>query len=257
MKYLSVEEAMSAPGLRLVLTAGVPGPWGEAAKAILAFKNIEYTPILQQGGGDNDALQKWTGQTSAPVAVYEDFPPVCHWFDLLMLAERLSPERPLVPKDCSARIDVLGVSALIAGADGFGWQRRLQILAPMLMLDEPPDIALRLGAKYGWSKQGYAAAIERLQAISTELDGRLLRQEAAGSDFMVGATVTAADFYWANFAGMVKPLGPEHNPMPDYMRTAYASVDEATRACLTPRLEAHRDRMYQDYIALPLDFLQE
>lgn len=257
MKYLSVEEAINAPGLRLVLTAGVPGPWGEAAKAIFAFKRIDYTPILQQGGGDNDALQKWTGQTSAPVAVYEDFPPVCHWFDLLMLAERLSPERPLVPADCSARIDVLGVSALIAGADGFGWQRRLQILAPMLLLDEPPDIAVRLGIKYGWSEQAYAVATEHLQAISAELDDRLLRQQGIGSDFMVGHSVTAADFYWANFAGMLKPLGPEDNPMPDYMRTAYASVDEATRDCLTPRLEAHRDRMYQDYIALPLDFLQE
>ena len=50
MKYLSVEEAIDIQGLRLVLTAGVPGPWGEAAKAILAFKHIEYTPVLQQGG---------------------------------------------------------------------------------------------------------------------------------------------------------------------------------------------------------------
>jgi len=254
MNYLSVEEGIKAPGLRLVLTAGVPGPWGEAAKAILAFKNIEYTPIFQQGGGDNDALQTWTGQTSAPVAVYEDFPPVCHWFDLLMLAERLSPENPLVPNDCSARIDVLGVSALIAGADGFGWHRRLQILAPMLLLDEPPDIALRLGMKYGWSKSANAAAIQRLQAISAELDGRLLRQEAAGSHFIVGSTVSAADFYWANFAGMIKPLGPEDNPMPDYMRASYEAPNDATRDCLTPRLEAHRDRIYQDYITLPLNF---
>ncbi len=257
MKYLSVEEAINVQGLRLVLTAGVPGPWGEAAKAILAFKHIEYTPVLQQGGGENDALQKWTGQTSAPVAVYQDLPPVCHWFDLLMLAERLSPERPLIPEDFSARVDVLGVSALIAGADGFGWYRRLQILSPMLLLDEPPEVARRLGAKYGWSKQNYAVAIDRLQAISAELDGRLLRQEAVGSNFMVGDTVSAADFYWANFAGMVKPLEHEDNPMPDYMRAAYTSVDEATLECLTPRLEAHRDRIYKDYIALPLDFLQE
>ena len=94
----------------------------------------------------------------------------------------------------------------------------------------------------------------RLESISAELDGRLLRQEAAGSGFIVGSAVSAADFYWANFAGMIKPLGPEDNPMPDYMRTTYESVDDATRACLTPRLEAHRDRMYQDYITLPLDF---
>ncbi len=41
MKYLSVEEAIDMPGLRLVLTAGVPGPWGESAKAILAYKQLD------------------------------------------------------------------------------------------------------------------------------------------------------------------------------------------------------------------------
>ncbi len=68
------------------------------------------------------------------------------------------------------------------------------------------------------------------------------------------SAVSAADFYWANFAGMVKPLGPADNPMPDYMRATYESTDAATLACLTPRLEAHRDRMYERHIALPLDF---
>ena len=34
MKYLSVEAGSAAKGLRLVLTRGVPGPWGELAKAI-------------------------------------------------------------------------------------------------------------------------------------------------------------------------------------------------------------------------------
>ena len=65
MKYLSVEEAIDMPGLRLVLTAGVPGPWGEAAKAILAYKQLDYTPVRQEGGGENAALRDWTGQTSA------------------------------------------------------------------------------------------------------------------------------------------------------------------------------------------------
>jgi glutathione S-transferase len=254
MKYLSVEEAIDMTGLRLVLTAGVPGPWGESAKAILAYKQLEYTPVYQQGGGENAALRQWTGQTSAPVAVCEDLPPACHWLDLLMLAERLAPEPPLVPLDCSDRIQVLGLSALIAGMDGFGWHRRLQMLAPMLTLAEPPEFAVRLGRKYGWSEPALAASTARLQAISAELDSRLARQAAVGSDYLVGTTVSAADFYWANFAGMLKPLGPEVNPMPDYMRASVESGDAATLACLTSRLEAHRDRMYERHIALPLDF---
>ena len=254
MKYLSVEEAITAPGLRLVLTAGVPGPWGESAKAILAYKGLPFVPVFQQGGGENAALREWTGQTSAPVAVYENLPPVCHWLDLLMLAERLAPDKPLLPLACADRVDVLGIAALIAGVDGFGWQRRLQMLAPMMLLAEPPAMARRLADKYGWSVQAHAAATGRLQVISAELDARLARQEQRGSEYLVGKTVTAADFYWANFAAMLKPLGPADNPMPEYMRATYASGDADTLACLTPRLEAHRDRMYTHHIALPLDF---
>jgi len=138
--------------------------------------------------------------------------------------------------------------------DGFGWQRRLHMLAPMLRLSKPPEMIVRLGAKYGWSEQACAAATGRLQAISAALDSRLAEQRAVGSDYFVGNTVSAADFYWANFAAMLKPLPHADNPMPDYMRASYESADADTLACLTPRLEAHRDRMYARHITLPLDF---
>jgi glutathione S-transferase len=159
-----------------------------------------------------------------------------------------------VPLDCAERIDVLGLSALIVGMDGFGWHRRLQLLAPMMLLDEPPEMAVRMGLKYGWTEQAHAAATGRLQAISAELDDRLAGQEQQGSDYLVGHSVTAADFYWANLAGLIKPLQHKDNPMPDYMRGIYESGDSDTLACLTPRLEAHRDRMYERHIALPLVF---
>lgn len=254
MEYISVEDAIDRPGLRLVLSAGVPGPWGEAAKAILAYKQLAFTPVYQQGGGENAALQAWTGQTSAPVAVYDNLPPACHWYDLLMLAERLAPQRPLVPADCAQRVEVIGLSALIAGMDGFGWHRRLQMLAPLLALPEPPAPMVRLGEKYGWSPAALEVAPARLHAISAHLDAVLARQASVGSDYLVGNSVSAADFYWANFAAMLKPLPHKDNPMPDYLRKSYESADAATLALLTPRLEAHRDRMYQRHIALPLDF---
>jgi hypothetical protein len=47
MKYLSVTEARKLPGLRLVLTANMPGPWGEAAKAVLSVRNVTYVPVAQ------------------------------------------------------------------------------------------------------------------------------------------------------------------------------------------------------------------
>ncbi|MFO7550361.1 MAG: hypothetical protein R6W80_03065 [Haliea sp.] len=254
MDYVEVEDAVNAPGLRLVLSAGVPGPWGETAKSLFDFKGLKYLPVRQEGGGENVALQAWTGQTSAPVAVYDNLPPVCHWLDLLHLAERLAPEPALLPEDPALRAEVLGLSALIAGVDGFGWQRRLQLFTPGMSLAEPPASIVRMATKYAWSADAAAAAGAKLAAIAGLLDQRLAAQEAAGRQWFVGEEVSAVDFYWANFAGMVKPLPPEVNPMPDFLRGMYESGAAETAQWLTPRLLAHRDRMYQQYLTLPLDF---
>jgi len=254
MDYLTVEQAINAKGLRLVLTAGVPGPWGESAKAIFDFKGLAFTPVFQEGGGDNIALQQWTGQNSAPVAAFEDLPPVSHWLDLLMLAERLAPEKPLLPSSAKERADAVGLCALIAGVDGFAWHRRLQILAPMLTLPEPPPMIVKMGKKYGWSDSAASIAAQRMHEIASELDARLAAQNALGHNYFVGNKMTAVDIYWANFVGMLKPLGPEDNPMPDYMRASYSTIDEHSLACITPLLEAHRDMMYARHLTLPLDF---
>jgi hypothetical protein len=40
MNFVSCAETRHLPGLRLVLAAGAPGPWSEAAKAILALHAI-------------------------------------------------------------------------------------------------------------------------------------------------------------------------------------------------------------------------
>ena len=97
MEYRSVSEARDMPGLRLVLTAGVPGPWGEAAKSILHVKKIPYTAVAQLGGMENEDLVAWTGRANAPVAVYGSEAPRDGWAEILLLAERLAPEPRLVP----------------------------------------------------------------------------------------------------------------------------------------------------------------
>ena len=254
MDYLTVAEAREHPGLRLVLTAGVPGPWGESAKAILSYKGVAFAPVFQEGGGANEALKDWTGQTSAPVAVLDDQPPVCHWLDLLHLAERIAPEPALIPEDPGPRAEVLGLSALIAGVDGIGWNRRVQILDPLVRLDEIPEAMARIAGKYACTPEAMPVATRRLAAACAYLDSVLERQHAVGSAYFVGESVTAADFYWANFAAMFKPLPPEKNPMPDYLRSSYSSAPVETMAGFTARLEAHRDLMYEKHIALPLDF---
>lgn len=254
MEYISVEEARALKGLRLVLTAGVPGPWGESAKAIFAYKEIPYVAVLQEGGGENPELLDWTGQTSAPVAVFEDRAPVCHWLDLLMLAEQLAPDKALLPADMVLRSQAIGLSALIAGVDGFGYNRRHQMIAPLMALDPVPDMASRLAHKYGYSAQALQDSTARMQAICELLDHQLVAQHALGREYFIGEQVTAVDIYWASFAGMVVPLPPEDNPMPEWMRASYEGADTRTRACVTERLLAHRDMMYRRHITLPLDF---
>jgi hypothetical protein len=50
MDYVDVEEGWRADGLRLVLTAGGPGPWSEAAKAVFHVKGLAWTPVRQNAG---------------------------------------------------------------------------------------------------------------------------------------------------------------------------------------------------------------
>src|SRR3546814_13960066 len=67
--YLSVEEARDLPGLRLVVTAHVPGLWSEACKSLFDSKGVPYVLVEQVVGGENRALKEWTAQTSGPVAI--------------------------------------------------------------------------------------------------------------------------------------------------------------------------------------------
>ncbi|RLQ20406.1 hypothetical protein DWB85_17820 [Seongchinamella sediminis] len=251
MEYMSVTEARECPGLRVVLSTGVPGPWGESIKAMLAFKGLDYLPVAQEGGGENPELMAWTGQTAAPVLVSEELPPSCHWLDQLMLLERLQAEPALLPVACEARARAIGLCALIAGADGFGWLRRLLMLQPMMERDKVPAAGRRLAAKYGYSPAAVRQAAPRLRQISQYLEQCLV---SAGGDYFLGSAPGAVDFYWANFAGMIKPLPPELSPMPDWFRAIYTSADPQLLACLGAPLEAHRDRMHERHIATPLDF---
>ncbi len=254
MQYRTVEEARDLPGLRLVLTVGVPGPWGESAKYMAGYKGLDYVPVHQEGGGENAALLAWTGQTSAPVAVYDNLPPVSHWLDLVMLLDRIAPEKPLLPVSAADRARAAGLSTLIAGVDGVGWNRRFHMIAPLMAMDEPPEAILRLAEKYGWSDAALAAANGKLVDICAELD-RALRE--SGGEYFLGDSPCATDFHWAAFSGMLKPLPAEVNPMPDWMRASWSGADAEVRAGFTERLEAHRDRMFERHITLPLDYAED
>lgn len=256
--YLSVAEARQRPGLRLVLTAGVPGPWGESAKAVLKARNVGYLPVAQAAMGANADLLAWTGHRNAPVACLDDEPPLTGWLDILLLAERQGSGPPLIPVDEQDRVLCLGHITEIAGTDGFGWNRRIELMSGYLSgetnADDAPADMLPHMRTYGVTLETIARAPGRMAAILGGLAQRLRDQQVAGSDYFIGTDVTALDLYWACFSMMVRPLPQDVNPMPDWLRPLYSGCHPTVNAAIDPILIAHRDRIYQRHIGLPLDY---
>src|SRR5262245_6555583 len=258
MHYLSVEEGRGRPGLRLVLTRGVPGPWGELAKAILHVKALPYAAVAQEAGGDDAVLVSWTGAANAPTAVWNDEPARRDRNGILFLAERLAPEPPLLPLDARERALALGLCDAIAGESGFGWCRRLMMVERMMRAPSLPEPARqlrdRLAWRYGWSEEAAAGAPARCAEVLGLLAARLRTQGARGSRYLVGDALGIADLTWATFAVLVRPLAPEVCPMPAQTRAMYEMKHPVVDAALDPALLAHRDFVYERHLALPLDF---
>jgi glutathione S-transferase len=252
--YLSVEEAIPLRGLRLVLTRGVPGPWGEAAKAILHVKKIPYAKVAQIAGENDDALIRWTGAANAPTAVYDGERPRSERHALLFLAERLAPNPPLLPHGFEERALCLGLANEVAGELGFGWCRRLMLL--QVSDATPPGLRAMvetLTARYGSPDYPPARAAERCAEIMRGLARRLHAQRARGSDYLLGDALTVADLYWATFAVMLKPLPEAKCPMAPGQREMYTARDPVLAAALDPILLEHRDRIYERHLELPVD----
>jgi glutathione S-transferase len=251
VNYVEVEEAIGLPGLRLVLSAGVPGPWGESAKYCLYVKRIPYTAVRQVAGSESEALRRWTGLSNAPIAMYGNEAPRSGWAEILALAERLAPEPSLVPVDPEQRVRMYGLANEICGEGGFGWQRRLMLIAA---LGTGNDVTRTLAHRYGYSDSATAAAPGRTAELLLLLSKQLRAQRALGSPYFVGDRLSALDLYWAAFALMVEPLGDDHCKLHPRLRDSYALREPAVRAAADEILLEHRDFIYRTHLALPLDF---
>ena len=256
--YLEVAEAIALSGLRLVLTRGIPGPWGEAAKGILHVKRIAHARVAQEGGGENAALKAWTGLNTAPIAIYGDEPPRDQWTQILMLAERLAQEPRLIPENEADRALMFGLSHELCGEDGYGWNRRLMFFASweqsLATATDPTALGResydRMRRKYGYGTLERARA--RIVAVLSHLGERLQHQRRAGSPYYIGERLTALDIYSACFVAMVRPLPLELCPMSEAMHAAYAERDPAILAAVDPILLEHRDEIYRRHLELPL-----
>jgi glutathione S-transferase len=248
MKYVDINEAIKADGLRIVIVKAMPSAWGVAAKAMIDFKKLDYLCAYQIVMSDNPALLAWSGTNSAPVVAWNDEPPVNRWDDILLLLERLAPEPCLVPENPAERVDVFGIGHEICGERGFGWNRRLDFMR-VPEGEEPGPFA----QKYHYRHDEAAQANVRVIAFMNELAARLKRQKASGSDYLVGSAVTAADFYWAAFSNFVAIQPQEVCPINPSARPMFENTPAEITAAIDPLLIEHRDRIMRDYYKLPLE----
>jgi hypothetical protein len=150
-QYSEVEQAIAMPGLRVVLSPGVPGPWSESAKGILHVKKIPYVKVRQILGAENPALRQWTAQETAPAFIYNDERPRSIWSDQLYLAERLAPAPTLIPANLEDRARMFGLANELCGENGFGWARRLMILHEGLSNPNLPEAGRQFSTFLGTS----------------------------------------------------------------------------------------------------------
>jgi glutathione S-transferase len=250
--WIDVAQARALPGLRLVLTTGVPGPWGESAKGLFHVKQIPFARVRQALGGDNDALRAWTGRDDAPIAVWNDEAPRHAWMDIALLAERIAPEPRLIPDAVEERALVFGLGRELCGELGLGWCRRIMLVHQLLTAAPELPVARYLAGRYGYDRAVAEAAPARVAAIVRAFAAQLAAQRERSSRYLVGDALSALDVWWAAFAVLLDPLPDALCPMAPETRAVYVVRDPALRAAIDPALLAHRDLVYREHLELPV-----
>jgi glutathione S-transferase len=254
LQYISPSDLISRKGLRIVLVQGMPSPWGQAAKTIFEVKGLDYVAAPWVVGGENHDIVAWGGERSAPIVAWADEKPIHRWMDILYLAERLSPSPPLIPEDAAQRVLMIGLSNEICGELGIGWNRRLQILSPMMEDGNPAEGIVRMAGKYRYNTADQRIAGKRIAESLRVLAAQLRTQYARGVRFFVGDALSALDIYWAAFMNLMDPLPKEQCPMPEEWRPAFVVGDPQVKATLDPILVEHRDAVFKNYFRSPMEF---
>lgn len=252
MNYISLEQAKNTSGVRIICTRLVPGPWGEAAKAIFRLCGVPFHVVAQTGGEQNNDIVDWTGHRNAPIVMHNDESPRVRAMEIIELAERLGSGPSLLPSDIAERIQVVGLINEIAGEDGFAWNGRLLMLKPGY--DKQGDKILNTPMyKDYYSPASADRALGRIKEILDHLAQQIKSQQARGSAYLVGDTLTAADVHWAYFSQMLNPYPHEQNPMPSFLRKSWGVVASSLED-YDPVLIEQRDAIFTGHLELPIDF---
>jgi glutathione S-transferase len=247
MGYVDINQAINADGLRLILVQGMPSAWGIAVKAMMEYKSLDFTLGPQKPMQENAELMVWSGTNSGPVVACNGEKPINRWDDILLLLERLAPEKPLVPQSPAERFQLFGIGHEICGELGFGWNRRLDMMRPPDSSEGPGEFA----QKYNYRETEADLANSRVIAFMADLAEILKAQKGRRSDYIIGQSVTAADFYWAAFSNFVTLQPPEIMPIDPAVRPMFENTPAEITAAIDPILMEHRDRIMKAYFKIP------
>jgi glutathione S-transferase len=259
MEYLKPENAKNLKGIRVVLTRDAFGPWGQAVKKMLEYKQIPYLAVEQRAGEANPELVEWTGTRNAPTIVNDDEPPITRWLDQIFYIENLRPTPSLIPPDSESRLQMFGIIHELAGEWGLGWCRRLMMMSDlergMKAAGKPvaPTISTLKDA-YGFTTQNVENAGRRVADIVSNLARRLNEQRAKGSRFFIGSHLSAADIYWVAFSYMIELLPDDLCSMSAEMRELRECRHPDILAAKDPVLSEHRNEVARTYLGGRFDF---
>jgi glutathione S-transferase len=254
MRFVDLEEARAASGLRVVVAAGIPSPWSQAALGAFDMKGLDYLAVRFRRADED--VKAWTGSRNAPAVLYEDEPVRPGWAEIHALAERLGGRVSLVPDEDDARLRMFGLSHEILGEGGLGWSLRLVLIHLGLTTDGqqgwPRPLAEYLAPRYGYAPERVDAARARVRRVLALLDATLAESRARGHDYLLGATPTAIDLHCAVGLAPLAPMPETECPMAPPVRRAFEAFDDELRACVTEALLEHRARMFARHLVLPV-----
>ncbi len=253
-EFISLDEAAAmSTGTRVTFIPGIPALYSEALKNICYVKGVPLVRALhpmmgvdKETGQDRQArLFELTSQTSLPTMFHNDERPRNVWTEQLALAEEIgaadSPK--LIPDNYGDRATMYGLCAIVLAEDGLIWNMRI-------LGDNP------LGRKYGYSDAASEAAPGKMAEVVDLIGRRLEAQEKAGSRYLVGDSITAADVYWATMSMRllvpppeIMPITKQNQGMLRYF-ARNASIPEVAEV-LSDRIEAHQRYILSTYCETP------
>jgi glutathione S-transferase len=254
MRFVEIEEARAAPGLRIVIAGGVPSPWSQAAMSLFDMKRVDYLAVRLRPVADE--VRAWTGSHNAPVVVHDEEPPRTGWAEIVELAERLGEGPSLVPSDHERRVRMFGLAHELLGPTGVAASVRLLLIHASFTTDGregwPLGVAKYLAPKYGYAPERVGPAKAKILWGMASFERELEASRARGSPYVFGAEPCALDIHLALVTGVIAPLPHDACPMPAPVRHAFETLDADIQRALPASLHAHREMMYARHLPLPM-----